>query len=178
MEQNQIINTENSYFYFRMPLMSNCNTLFSQNSSIVNSGENDFIIKNIAQEPTFLPNEKSKESNIHMNVNEIKQIELLKKHISRRIMYGKGPENQRLRQSPHFQQPIENTEMYNLLGKPDKIFLNKLGERYNERFHQSIKKKLLPKYGRDQKRSKYLAVWFFEDYKHIIYPWLLSEKII
>lgn len=91
---------------------------------------------------------------------------------TRKMFYGKGPEIERLRNVPHFREPYENLEMFIRLGKPDKATINEIGEKYNEYFHDDIKNKICPKFGRDQKRNKSLAIWFFEDNKHIIIPWL------
>lgn len=93
---------------------------------------------------------------------------------TRKNIYGKGPEFERLKKLPHFNQPYQNIEMFLRLGKPNKFAINQLGEKYNLRFANEIKELKLPLFGRDQKRNKSLAIWFFEDHKNVIIPWLRS----
>ena len=55
--------------------------------------------------------------------------------------------------------------MYKILGRQYKSRINKIGDKYNNRFEKEIKDGLYSKFGRDQKRNKALAIWFFEDRK-------------
>ncbi|KAK8892932.1 hypothetical protein M9Y10_030184 [Tritrichomonas musculus] len=93
---------------------------------------------------------------------------------TRKNIYGKGLEFERLKKLPHFNQPYQNIEMFLRLGKPNKFTINLLGEKYNLQFANEIKELKLPLFGRDQKRNKSLAIWFFEDHKNVIIPWLRS----
>lgn len=101
-----------------------------------------------------------------------------KKKQSRKIIYGKGFESERLRMLPHFNQPYKHIEMFIRLGMPSKSKINFLGQKYNEHFEKEIKELNYPLFGRDQKRNKTLAIWFFEDNKYIIIPWLREIGVI
>lgn len=107
----------------------------------------------------------SKNSNIYdfINKNYIK---------SKKEIYRKGSEHQKLSKLPHFNEPYDDLEIFKILGRPDKSRINEIGENYNDHFRKEIKDGLYPKFGRDQKRNKALAVWFFEDCKTHIISWL------
>ena len=107
-----------------------------------------------------------------------KKFNQINNKIPRMMIFGKGTETERLKKLPHFGHDYENTEIYQLLGKPDKKTINRLGIMYNRNFQLDILQKKYPKYGRDQKRNKAIAIWFFEDNKQIIIPWLQSIKLI
>lgn len=102
--------------------------------------------------------------------SNIKSLQINKK--SKKTIYKKGPEFQRLLSNPHYGESYENLEIYNRLGKPGKKDIMELGEEYNKHFKMQIENHIYPKFGRDQKRNKALAIWFFEDCKRFIIPWL------
>lgn len=110
--------------------------------------------------------------NISDNNNNIYKI------YSKKEIYGKGNEAQKLKKLPHFNEPFEDLEMYILLGRPDKKRINEIGEEYNIRFRNEIKEGLYPKFSRSQKRNKALAVWFFEDCKTNVKSWLKEIGLI
>lgn len=95
-----------------------------------------------------------------------------------RTNYGKGPEFEKLNKYMHYKQPYEKCHAYLALGKPNKLFFNKLGEEYNKDFKLFILSKMLPKFTRNHKRNFGLAVWFFEDLFPFIYPWLKEKRLI
>lgn len=97
---------------------------------------------------------------------------------SRKNIYGKGPEIKRMMMLPHFRQPVANLEMFHYLGKLEKNEINDLGSKYNIQFQEEIKGKNYPRFKREHKRNKNLAIWFFEDIKHLIIPWLKELGLI
>ena len=111
----------------------------------------------------------NKSNSVHNDINFIK---------TKKYIYGRGAEAQKMRKLPHFGEPYQKLEMFLKLGKPRKKEIIKLGEMYNDYFKQEIKDLIYPKFGRNQKRSISLAIWFFEDHKEYIIPWLKQNKLI
>ena len=88
-------------------------------------------------------------------------------------IYGHGCESNRRRtRSCHYKQPYDDLQVYVLLKRPNKEYLIELGAKFNSKFRDG------PIFGRDQKRSKEEAAWFFEDHKKIVSPWLKGLGII
>lgn len=98
---------------------------------------------------------------------------------SRKDIYGKGGERKKLLNVPHFRESVSDCEIYKQLGYPTKDFLIELGNKYNIYFKTSNKStSQYPQFGRMQKRNKGLAIWFLEDNKNIICPWLKSIGLL
>ena len=135
---------------------------------------NDLSIINNGSQGNYLkqPNNNLFKSTFSKNPN----IEQLKDIIgSKKNIYGHGLESQRLNKLPHYNQPFDKLEILIKLGRPNKRKMNELGEMYNENFREEIEKRIYPKYGRNEKRSMSLSVWFFEDHKEYIIPWLKKK---
>lgn len=91
---------------------------------------------------------------------------------SRKQIYGKGFEHQRLKALAHYNEPFDHLEIYELLGRPNKARINEIGEEYNIRFRKEIKTKEYPKFTRNHRRNKSLGVWFFNDCDSEVKSWL------
>lgn len=131
------------------------------NPLIVNFGnQGNYVtqINNTLFQPIF---------SINPNVEQLQDIIGTKK-----FKYGNGEETQKLRRLPHYGQPYNKLEIYIKLGRPNKNKMLKLGDKYNEYFNKEIKEQIYPKFGRNEKRNMSLAVWFFEEHKDYIIPWL------
>lgn len=143
------------------------------NNNIINTNNNhDNLLPSQDQMfrvlPVFCYQIPFNQTFVNQPLNEPK----LKIKSSKKEIYGKGLEFQKLKKLPHFGQPFDDLEMFIRLGRPDKQTINDLGKKYNEHFSNEIRDQILPKFGRNQSRNKTLGIWFFEDCKEHIIPWL------
>lgn len=97
---------------------------------------------------------------------------------SKKEIYGKGYEHNKLLNLSHYNEPFEDRHLYKALGSPNKDDLLLLGKMYNERFCLEIKLKKYPKFKRDHSRRKDLAYWFLDDNSEIVIPWLIEIRKI
>lgn len=167
-------------------------TIFVQPLNGNNEYDNNNLLLNVKKEPTDNSSSDKKFASVcptfnipgnfiqnNFYTNDLSEMSLNNKKKSiHRTNYGNGPEIRKLKKFRHYKEPFENCSVYIALGRPSKDFFTNLGAEYNKHFELYIITGKLPKFRRDHKRNFGLAVWFFEDIFHFIYPWLKERNFI